>query len=594
MKKKILSFTFVICICLNLLAVSPLSVFAEESGTCGDNLTWTLSGNTLTISGTGDMYDYNSDIEVPWYQIKDDIYYLVIDNGVTSIGNYAFYQVTHITDVTIPTGVKSIGNYAFYECSKLKNIIGADGVVSVGESAFSYCSNLKSIVLADSLTSIGGHAFCNCSALESISIPAGVKAIEYATFSDCSSLSSVIIPNGVTSIGQSAFMYCSSLNNITIPASVSTIGPFVFTWCNINISVDEGNQYYSSLDGVLFNKDKTAIIEYSKDTMQPEYTIPSSVTTIEKGAFSSCDDLTKITIPGSVKYIKEGALQACTSLTSVTIPEGVISIGRNAFTMCTGLTSLSIPSTVSSIEIQAFTYCGSLNIYVDENNKYYSSFDGVLLNKEKTEIIEYTKDKSTPNYTVPYGVTSFAWLSFDTRTDLTSISFPDSVKTIDYGTFWNCSKLKTVTLSDSVNIIEDSAFYGCGSLTDVYYTGTQEQWEQISIGKNNTYLQNATIHYNCSPEQSRPVCQINGAVASADKMTVFVSSSLGAVNNTMLIAKYKSGILIGLTEKQIDLSADSNEVVFENFAKGNADMIKIMLWSRSEPFKPLCGEYTIL
>lgn len=335
-------------------------------------------------------------------------------------------------------------------------------------------------------------------------------------------------------------------------------------------------------------------IEYAKDTIQPDYIIPSSVISIEKGAFSSCDDLTKITIPGSVKYIKESALQACKSLTSVTIPEGVISIGRNVFTMCTGLTSLSIPSTVSSIEIQAFTYCGSLNIYVDDNNRYYSSFDGVLLNKEKTEIIEYTKDKSTPNYTVPYGVTSFAWLSFDTRTDLTSISFPDSVKTIDYGTFWNCSKLKTVTLSDSVNIIEDSAFYGCGSLTDVYYTGTQEQWEQISIGKNNTYLQNATIHYNCSPEQSRPVCQINGAVASADKMTVFVSSSLGAVNNTMLIAKYKSGILIGLTEKQIDLSPDSNEVVFENFAKGNADMIKIMLWSRAEPFKPLCGEYTIL
>lgn len=589
MKKKILSFTFVICICLNLIAVSPLSVFAEESGTCGDNLTWTLSGNTLTISGTGDMYD-----SAPWDQYYDSITTVIIESGVTSIGNDSFYQATNITDVTIPTDVKSIGNNAFYECSELKNIIGADGVVSIGESAFYYCGNLKSIVLADSLTSIGQDAFNNCSALESISIPAGVKTIENFTFYNCSSLSSVIIPDGLTSIGQSAFMSCNSLNNITIPASVSTIGPFVFTWCNINISVDEGNQYYSSLDGVLFNKDKTAIIEYSKDTMQPEYIIPSSVTTIEKGTFSSCDDLTKITIPNGLKYINEAAFQACKSLTSVTIPEGVISIGRNAFLLCTSLTSLSISSTVSSIGIEAFIGCGSLNIYVDEKNEYYSSFDGVLFNKDKTEIIEYVIDKVVSDYAVPYGVTSIGRIAFEYRTGLKNISLSNSVNTVKYAAFWGCTGLTAVTIPDSVNLIEDSAFYGCSSLTDVYYTGTQEQWEQISIGKNNTYLQNATIHYNCSPEQSKPVCQINGAVASADKMTVFVSSSLGAVNNTMLIAKYKSGILIGLTEKQIDLSADSNEVVFENFTKGNADMIKIMLWSRAEPFKPLCGEYTIL
>ncbi|MGN0179137.1 MAG: leucine-rich repeat domain-containing protein [Monoglobaceae bacterium] len=488
-----------------------------------------------------------------------------------------------------------MGNYAFYECSKLKNIIGADGVVSIGESAFYYCSNLKSIVLADSLTSIGEDAFNNCSALESISIPVGVKTIEFATFSECSSLSSVIIPDGLTSIGNCSFMRCSSLKNIDIPASVSVIGTSAFAGCgNVNISVDENNAYYSSLDGALFNKDKSAIINYSKDTIQPEYTIPSSVKTIEEGAFGGCYDLTKISIPSSVENIKDIAFQVCESLTSVTIPEGVISIGRNAFLLCTGLTNLSIPSTVSSIGSDPLLACGNVNISVDEKNEYYSSFDGVLFNKDKTEIIEYAKDKVVSDYTVPYGVTSIGMIAFEYRTGLKNISLSNSVNTVKYAAFWGCTGLTAVTIPDSISLVEDSAFYNCQSLTDVYYTGTQEQWEQISIGKNNTYLQNATIHYNCSSELSRPVCQINGAVASADKMTVFVSSSLGAVNNTMLIAKYKSGVLIGLTEKQIDLSADSNEVVFENFAKGNADMIKIMLWSRAEPFKPLCGEYTIL
>ena len=526
MKKKILSFMFVICICLNLLAVSPLSVFAEESGTCGDNLTWTLSGNTLTISGTGDMYDYNSDTDVPWYQIKDDIYYLVIDSGVTSIGNYAFYQVNNITDVTIPTGVKSIGNYAFYECSKLKNIIGADGVVSIGESAFSYCSSL-----------------------ESISIPAGV-----------------------TSIADSAFIWCG----------------------NLNISVDDNNEYYSSLDGVLFNKYKTTLIKYTKDAIQPEYIIPNSVTAIGVGAFNGCTKLISVKIPDSVTSIGKIAFQSCFYLKQVSIPRGVTSIedltfngcnglenvlipntiksiGRGAFGYCYSLKDIIIPDSVTTIGIEPFIRCGSLSISVDEKNEYFSSFNGVLFNKDKTELVAYANDKIESEFTIPYGV-----------------------KSIGYLAFIECVYMTSITIPDSVTFIDKYAFFSCYVLSDVYYTGTQEQWEQISIGKNNTYLQNATIHYNCSSEQSRPVCQINGAVASADKMTVYVSSSLGAVNNTMLIAKYKSGILIGLNEKQIDLSADSNEVVFENFAKGNADTIKIMLWSRTEPFKPLCGEYTIL
>ncbi len=549
MKKKILSFMFVICICLNLLAVSPLSVFAEESGTCGDNLTWTLSGNTLTISGTGDMYDYNSDIEVPWYQIKDDIYYLVIDSGVTSIGNYAFYRVTHITDVTIPTGVKSIGAWSFYSCFCIETITIPGSVQSIKENAFCWCDGLKEVTLTE-----------------------GIKSIE-----------------------DYAFIYCKNLSKINIPSSVECIGADVFgDTHNLIITVDENNEVYSSLDGVLFNKDKTEIIKYAKDNIQDEYIIPDGVIFIRSNSFCACKNLKSVQLPNSIEYIEDGAFSQCDTLSNINIPNSVTMIGGSAFYSCYTLTDITIPFGVTYIGGEAFNGCKSLNIYVDEKNEYFSSLDGVLFNKDKTEIITYAKDKINSEYVIPYGVTSIEQYAFYYCTDLTNVKIPNTVKSIERSAFFVCNNLTSIIIPNSINLIEDSAFYYCQSLTDVYYTGTQEQWEQISIGKNNTYLQNATIHYNCSPEQSRPVCQINGAVASADKMTVYVSSSLGAVNNTMLIAKYKSGILIGLTEKQIDLSADSNEVVFENFTKGNADMIKIMLWSRAEPFKPLCGEYTIL
>ncbi len=234
-----------------------------DSGTCGDNLTWTLDSDyALTIPGTGAMTDWEKDGEsyphTPWYSYRESITSVTIDDGVTTIGEYAFYNCTGMTSVDIPNSVISIGKGAFYGCK---------------------------------------------------------------------SLTGVTIPDSVTSIGSYAFRGCTGMTGIT---------------------ADAENSAYSSLDGVLFNKDQTELVCYPGGKTG-EYVIPDSVTAIGDYAFVSCSGLTSVTIPDSVTSIGECAFSNCSSLTSVTIPDSVTSIGDYAFHYCKGLTSVTIGNGVTSI-----------------------------------------------------------------------------------------------------------------------------------------------------------------------------------------------------------------------------------------------------
>ena len=276
-----------------------------------DNLTWTLDADgTLTISGTGAMkdYDYYYNNPSPAAQKKDSVKKVVIEDGVTSIGDDAFYYCESLTSITIPDSVTSIGNHAFYDCSSLPSITIPDGVTSIGNSAFYNCSSLTSITIPDRVTSIGNYAFYNCSSLTSITIPSSVTSIGNFAFRDCKSLTSITIPDGVTSIGNYAFYDCSSLTSIKIPDSVTSIGEWAFSGC-------------SSLTSI---------------------TIPDSVTSIEYGAFHACSSLTSITIPDGVTSIGYGTFHTCSSLTSITIPDSVTSIGKDAFQNCRNLTTISL------------------------------------------------------------------------------------------------------------------------------------------------------------------------------------------------------------------------------------------------------------
>ena len=269
---------------------------APKTGTCGSYLTWKLtSDGTLTISGTGKMTDYSYDNLAPWYDDRSSIKSVIIEEGVTSIGDYTFYNCHSLTIVAIPDSVKSIGFNAFGDCTNLTAITIPDGVNTISSIAFQHSKSLNSINVSSNnryYTSIDGVLF-NKAKTELVTYPIGKANVSY------------IIPNGVTSIGDDAFAFCSNLTNVTIPDSVTSIGYDAFRRCSsmINIFVSSDNRYYASVDGALFNKSKTELIRYPEGKTNTSYTIPDSVTSIGFYAFAFCSNLTNVTIPASVTNI---------------------------------------------------------------------------------------------------------------------------------------------------------------------------------------------------------------------------------------------------------------------------------------------------
>ena len=673
--KKIISLFLSVAILLSITAGIDLSAFADTySGSCGDNVYWNFDtdSGTLTISGTGDMYDYNNYYGAlsPWYQ-NSDITTAVISDGVTSVGNYAFYNCYSLAEISIPNSVTSIGDSAFRYCRSLTSVIIPDSVTSIGDSVFRYCFSLTSVTISysvtrignyafsgcgikeikipDSVTRIGDSAFSGCNKLKEITMPDGVTSIGDSAFYSCRNLTKVNIPEGVTRIGDSAFCNCSSLAEITISDSVTSIGDYAFSGCGklreitipdsvtsigdyafdgcsnlSSINVNAQNENYSSVDGVLFNKDKTMLIKYPAGNNDMFYsipdgvtsigifafsdcsnlasaTIPNSVTSIGDNSFYGCTSLESITIPDSVTSIEDGAFGNCSSLASITIPDSVVNIGDNAFQFCSSLISITIPNNVTSIGYDAFYNCSGLtSVKISDSVK---SLDGVFSGcsslrnvtipdsvtsienafsscsslatitiPDSVTVIDgaFNGCSSLTSIKIPDGVTSIGWYTFDSCNNLTSITIPDSVTSIggcafrdctrltsviipdgvtsigifafsgcssltcitipdgitsiDTGIFKNCSSLSSITIPDNITNIDpevfencssltsiiipdsitricDRAFQQCYSLTDIYYIGTEEEWNNIIVGEYNDDLLNATIHYNSTAHE---------------------------------------------------------------------------------------------
>ena len=320
-----------------------------------DSLTSIEIGDSVTSIGDRAFYDCNSLTSV------------VIPDSLTSIGNYAFYNCYSLTSVVIPDSVTSIGDGAFSDCDSLTNVVIPDSVKSIGDAAFDGCDSLTSVVIPDSVTSIGDDAFSWCYSLTSVVIPDSVTSIGNDAFLGCDSLTSIVIPDSVTSIGEGAFESCTSLTSVVIPDSVTSIGDDAFSYCFslTSIEVDEKNERYCSIDGNLYNKDATTLIQYAIGKTDTSFTIPDSVTSIGNSAFSWCSSLTSINIPDSVTSIGDYAFYNCSKLTSIVIPDSVTSIGNRAFYYCRSLTSVVIPDSVTSIGDHAFYSCNSLTIYCE-------------------------------------------------------------------------------------------------------------------------------------------------------------------------------------------------------------------------------------
>ena len=428
--KKVISLFLSLAMLLAIISGMNLTAYAE---TYGDFEYSYIEDDRLSITG------YNGSATNP--EIPSAI------NGVsvTEIGESAFENCTSLTSVTIPDSVTSIGFCAFYNCKSLTSVTIPDSVTSISESAFEDCKSLTSATIPYSVTSIGDYAYHGCYftsenfvnnsnvELDDSSKPtivdtdAGgfcIKDNVLVNMRPAYAIGEVTIPNSVIIFGYSAFDSCESLISVTIPDSVTCIDDRTFSSCTslTSIEVSGNNKNYSSIDGVLFNKNKSRLITYPAGKTDSKYVMPNSVISIDDDAFDSCINLKSVTIPNSVTSIDSGAFSNCISLTS---------------------------------------------IEVSGNNKNYSSTDGVLFNKDKSELITYPAGKTDSEYAIPNSVTSIGNYAFACSTNLTSVSIPNSVTSIGYDTFEDCTSLTSVTIPDSVTSIGWDTFENCTSLASI-------------------------------------------------------------------------------------------------------------------------------
>ena len=460
------------------------------------------------------------------FDAEKECWVIKFDGDITTIGDWAFFNCSGLTSLTIPDSVTTIGYAAFAYCSSLTSATIPDSVTTIGDGAFDLCSSLTSIIIPDSVTTIGNYAFGRCESLTSATIPDSVTTIGEWAFNLCSSLTSATIPDSVTTIGDGAFYRCSSLTSIIIPDSVTTIGNWAFEGCSSLTSVtipdsvtsigvaffgctgelvvncnipdasyfDSSTFYGSQFTSVTIGDSVTTIGRWAFAwcSSLTSVTIGDGVTTIGDGVFFGCDSLTKFNgkfasedgrclivddtlmsfaigcgateyvIPPSVTVIGNYAFYRCFSLTSVTIPDSVTTIGHQSFNQCTGLTSVVIPDSVTIIGGYAFSICSSLTSVTIPDSV---TAIGNAIFGGCSNLTEFNgKFASEDGRCLFFNgiLNSFA------PAGLTEYTIPDSVIAIGWNAFSYCYSLTSVTIPDSVIAIGYEAFYGCTSLTSVY------------------------------------------------------------------------------------------------------------------------------
>ena len=327
-----------------LFIMLPAGIVRAESGNCGPGLSWSFSGGVLTISGSGDMYDYpehlhgpesGNELAQPWFHLKPSITSIVINEGVTSIGAGAFWGCNALTSVSIPGSVQRIGFAAFADDTALGSVAIPNGVI--GEAAFIRCSGMRTVTIGPGVTAVGISAFESCTGLNGVYISdvaawcriyfGGNKAspLEYAhnLYLNGALVTNLTIPGGVTKVGDYAFEHCFSLTSVTIPEGCTTIGEYAFNNCQ-NITTAS---------------------------------LPNSLTTIGSFAFASCARM-HTAIPAGVSYIGERAFNGAPLSSNIVVNQGVI--GERAFNACGSVMDLTIGAGVTYIGSNAFNEMGGL------------------------------------------------------------------------------------------------------------------------------------------------------------------------------------------------------------------------------------------
>lgn len=506
MKKRLLSILLVLLTALTLL---PLGALAEDGNKCGENLTWEFADGILTISGTGDMYDYSEDYLAPWSEHCFEITNVTISGGVTSIGSSAFCYCS-VKSITLPFGLKHIGASAFFNCPNIQQINIPDSVEYIDPYAFSCCKGLHTVQLPASLTLISEELFAECDNLRNLSIPDTVTEIGANAFSKCTEFSLTGLPDGIKSIGAAAFENCGRIEELLLPETLEHIGEAAFGGTIIDKASFDGTfEKWKAIggDGCGIAQDKIDFLEHTCDFSGWKYGEHkhwqqcTCGKTQNEGAHTGDGEICDVcgaalsealgsgSIDGGLSWSlsRSGALTISGSgkmpdfssvanaapwdkqkgkIQSVVIESGVQSISGGAFSGCTALEKVIISDTVAQIDLNAFDGCTALSDFdVAAENETFSSVGGVLFSADK-ELLRYPVGKSA-DYAVPSGTVAIAGGAFKDCSKLESLVIPDSVTAIGESAFENCAALKRITLPKSITKLETLTFSGCAALAEI-------------------------------------------------------------------------------------------------------------------------------
>ena len=475
------------------------NAFMLDSGVDG-NIIWSIqSDGKLFISGTGKMTNYISSSAVPWKSFCRNIRSIIIENGVTSVGDYAFFNCSSVTNINIANSVTSIGNSAFFGCSSLTSISIPNSVTSIAQGAFKGCSSLEEIIVpfvggskkasTDTFQYPFGYIFGTSSYTGSVSvkqyyygssassttysyyyIPTTLTKVTvtggdilYGAFYGCENIEAVSLADGVASIGSFAFNGCSSLENVSIPNSVTNIGDDAFYYCRSlkKVYITDINKWFDIEFGDYLSNPLSYGAElYLNNEKLTELSIPDSIVKIGKNQLRGCSSLEKIIIPDSVISIEYGAFYNCSSLTNILMSNSIVSVGELAFSGCSSLTNIYIPNSVTCIKKDAFTRCSLLeSVYITDISKWLD--------------ISFENYASNP-------LSNGADLFLNNEM-LTSLILPDSFTKIGNYQFYNCSSLANVSIHKDVSSIGYCAFYNCSLLKNVYISDI-DKWLEINFG----------------------------------------------------------------------------------------------------------------
>ncbi|MBO4545498.1 MAG: leucine-rich repeat protein, partial [Verrucomicrobia bacterium] len=367
----------------------------------------------------------------------EDFEYTISGDEVTITGYLGSNEVVTIPNIIEGCLVRTLGSSLFRYNKTITEVVVPNTVRTMGDWVFADCVNLSNVTIPNSVTVIGEHPFIRCNSLIEVTLPDSLTSIGYGAFDSCASLETVYIGNNVTAIEAYAFYNCRNLTAIELPAKVASIGSYAFNSCNslTSIEVSDDNTTYSSVDGVLFNKDQTKLI-LCPAGKAGEFNIPNGTLSIEGSAFKSCIQLTVVTIPDTVTSIGNEAFRSCTSLQEMIIPDSVTEINWAAFMDCASLQNLVISENCTYISGSSFERCYAL-----------------------TEVY------------IPDSVTQIDGSTFRNCSGLLRVVIGNGLTSIDGYVFDCCSNLEWVEVGSGVNTIQDRAFGSCTNLTVVYFTG---------------------------------------------------------------------------------------------------------------------------